>query len=70
MYGLFYFVDGSVIADSTSIIQDAYINADITVTCKEDLQSQEGWIEVILPAKRRQDPKPVAAKLLFMAGKF
>ncbi|XP_059393353.1 uncharacterized protein LOC132126244 [Carassius carassius] len=70
MYGLFYFVDGSVIAESTSIIQDAYINAGVTVTCKEDIQSQEGWIEVILPAKRRQDPKPVAAKLLFMAENY
>ncbi|XP_059363123.1 uncharacterized protein LOC132101919 [Carassius carassius] len=65
-----YFVDGSVIAESTSIIQDAYINAGVTVTCKEDIQSQEGWIEVILPAKRRQDPKPVAAKLLFMAENY
>ncbi|XP_026086543.1 uncharacterized protein LOC113061563 isoform X1 [Carassius auratus] len=70
MYGLFYFVDGSVIGESTSIIQDAYINAGVTVTCKEDIQSQEGWIEVILPAKRRQDPKPVAAKLLFMAENY
>ncbi|XP_052416892.1 uncharacterized protein LOC127961701 [Carassius gibelio] len=70
MYGLFYFVDGSVIGESTSIIQDAYINAGVTVICKEDIQSQEGWIEVILPAKRRQDPKPVAAKLLFMTENY
>lgn len=48
MYGLFYFVDRSVIA---SIIQDAYTNVGITVTCMEDLQSKDGWIEVILPAE-------------------
>ncbi|XP_041939343.1 uncharacterized protein LOC121700456 [Alosa sapidissima] len=70
MYGLFYFVDGSVIVDNTSIIQDAYRNVDITVKRKEDLQSKHGWIEVILPARRRQDPKPVAAKLLFLSGNY
>ena len=70
MYGLFYFVDGSVTVDSTSIIQYTYRNAGVTVTCKEDLQSEHGWIEVVLPAFSRQNPKPVAAKLLFLAGKF
>ncbi|CAL8315475.1 unnamed protein product [Arctogadus glacialis] len=70
MYGLFYFVDGSVTVDSTSIIQYTYRNAGVTVTCKEDLQSEHGWIEVVLPAKRRQNPKPVAAKLLFLAENY
>ena len=54
MYGLIYFVDGSVIA---SVIQDAYRNVGITVTCKEDPQPKHGWIEVILPAEQVRVPE-------------
>ncbi|CAL8388655.1 unnamed protein product [Boreogadus saida] len=33
----------------------------------EDLESEQGWIEVILPTQRRQqEAKPIAAKLLFV----
>ncbi|KAK1906817.1 Protein insensitive [Dissostichus eleginoides] len=38
------------------------------VTCREDLDLEQGWIEVIWPAKCRpqKESKPVAAKLLFV----
>ncbi len=56
---------------NVSIIIDEYRPAKITVTCKEDLESENGWIEVILPQKlRRGREKQVAAKVQFMAGKF
>ncbi|CAL8396773.1 unnamed protein product [Gadus morhua 'NCC'] len=33
---------------------------------REDLESEQGWIEVIWPTQRRQqEAKPIAAKLLF-----
>ena len=70
MFGLFYFQDGSVRADNTSVIRDAYRNKKITVNCREDLESEQGWIEVIWPTQRRQqEAKPIAAKLLFVGGK-
>ena len=70
MFGLFYFQDGSVRAENTSVIRDAYRNKKITVNCREDLESEQGWIEVIWPTQRRlQEAKPIAAKLLFVGGK-
>ncbi|CAL8239065.1 unnamed protein product [Gadus morhua 'NCC'] len=67
MFGLFYFQDGSVRADNTSVIRDAYRNKKITVNCREDLESEQVWIEVIWPTQRRQqEAKPIAAKLLFV----
>ncbi|CAL8275536.1 unnamed protein product [Arctogadus glacialis] len=67
MFGLFYFQDGSVRAENTSVIRDAYRNKKITVNCREDLESEQGWIEVIWPTQRRQqEAKPIAAKLLFV----
>ena len=71
-FGLFYFPDGSVRAENISIIKDVNRAAKVTVTCREDLDLEQGWIEVIWPAKRRpqKESKPVAAKLLFVGGKL
>lgn len=58
MYALFYLQDGSVLVEHTSIITDEY-------------RPESGWIEVILPQKlRRAREVQVAAKVLFMSGKF
>lgn len=59
-----------MIVEDTCIIIEEFRNVKITVTCSEDLESENGWIEVTLPQTRRQEAKRVAAKLLFMGGKF
>lgn len=41
VFGLFYFQDGSVRADNTSVIPDVYRSVNITVNCKEDLESEQ-----------------------------
>ena len=68
-FALFYFEDGTVKADSTSIIRYPK-DIRITANSEEELQSENGWIEVLFPATRRAaDRRPLAAKVLYLSGK-
>ena len=67
-FALFYFADGTVKGDYTSIIENER-DVRVIVASHEDVKSDEAWIEVVWPPKRRgQERVAEAAKVLFLAG--
>lgn len=71
-FALYYFPDSDLVkVDSTDIILREHKRAEYQVKSREQLSSEEGYVEVRLPSRSRHgQSKILPAKLLLLGGKF
>ncbi len=71
-YALFYFPDSDMVkVDSTNIILREHRRAEYQVSSRDQIRSEEGYIEVRLTSRGRHgQTKILAAKILLLGGKL
>lgn len=71
-YALFYFPDCDIVkVDSTDIILGEHRLLEFVVGSREQLRSEEGYVEVRLSSRSRHgQTKTLAAKILLLSGKL
>lgn len=71
-YALFYFPDSDIVkVDSTDIILREHRLAEYVVSSREQLRSEEGYVEVRMSSRSRHgQTKTLPAKILLVSGKL
>lgn len=71
-FALYYFPDSDLAkVDTTDIIRKEHRRLEYQVSSREQLQCEEGYIEVCLPSRsRREQKQTLPAKILLLGGKF
>lgn len=70
-YCLLYFPDANVVTvEPSDVIRGEHRKAEYAVNSTEELEQEEGYVEVTLPSRSRKGPaQTLAAKILLFSGK-
>lgn len=68
---LYYPDDNSVSVETSDVIRGEHRKAEYAVNSVEDLEQEDGYVEVTIPSRSRKGPsQSLAAKILLFGGKF
>lgn len=71
-FGLFYFPESNLVkVDCSDIIRGEHRRLEYVATSRNELRSEDGFVEVFLPSRSRNGPtQNMPAKILLVGGKL